>query len=90
MSKIKIICTLGPRSINRNFLKFSKNKIHLFRLNMSHLTLNNLIKSIKFIKKYTTVPICIDTEGAQIRTKVKREKFLKIGQKSILKILPIY
>lgn len=79
--KIKIICTLGPRSLNKEFLKFSENKIHLFRLNMSHLNLNNLIESIKFIKKYTKIPICIDTEGAQIRTKVRREKFLKFDQK---------
>ena len=79
--KIKIICTLGPRSLNKKFLKFSKNRISLLRLNMSHLNLANLKKSIKFIKKYTKIPICIDTEGAQIRTKVKKEKFLKFGQK---------
>ena len=80
-NKIKIICTLGPKSLNKEFLKFSRNKIHLFRLNMSHLNLNNLTKAIKFIKKYTKIPICIDTEGAQIRTKVRKEKFLKFGQR---------
>ena len=80
-NKIKIICTLGPKSLNKEFLKFSQNKIHLLRLNMSHLNLKNLKKSIKFIKKYTKIPICIDTEGAQIRTKVKKEKFFKFGQK---------
>ena len=79
--KIKIICTLGPKSLNKEFLKFSKNKIHLLRLNMSHLNLDNLKKSIKFIKKHTKIPICIDTEGAQIRTKVRKERFLKFGQK---------
>jgi|TARA_B100000929_G_scaffold195759_1_gene155261 pyruvate kinase len=79
--KIKIICTLGPRSLNKEFLKFAKNKISLLRLNMSHLSLEDLKKSIKFIKKYTKIPICIDTEGAQIRTKVKKERFLKLGQK---------
>ena len=79
--KIKIICTLGPQSLNKEFLKFSKNKISLLRLNMSHLNLSNLKKSIKFIRKYTNIPICIDTEGAQIRTKVKREKFYMYGQK---------
>jgi len=78
--KIEIICTLGPRSLNKNFIKFAKNKINLLRLNMSHLSLEDLKKSIKFIKKHTKIPICIDTEGAQIRTKVKKEKFLKLGQ----------
>ena len=79
--KIKIICTLGPKSINKDFLKFTKNKISMLRLNMSHLNLYNLKKSIKFIKKNTKIPICIDTEGAQIRTKVRKEKFLKLGKK---------
>tara|TARA_Y100001970_G_scaffold271226_1_gene366137 strand:+ start:11898 stop:12884 length:987 start_codon:yes stop_codon:yes gene_type:complete len=79
--KIKIICTLGPKSLNKKFLNFSKNKISLLRLNMSHLSLIDLKKSIKFIRRYTNIPICIDTEGAQVRTKVKKEKFLKVGQK---------
>ena len=79
--KTKIICTLGPRCLNKDFLKFSRKRISLLRLNMSHLNLGNLEKSIKFIKKYTNVPICIDTEGAQIRIKTKEEKFFKAGQK---------
>ena len=78
--KIKIICTLGPKSLNKEFLKFSKNKISLLRLNISHLSLSNLVKSIKFIKKYTKIPICIDTEGAQIRTgDFESSIFLKQG-----------
>ena len=79
--KIKIICTLGPSTLNKKFLKFAKkNNVNLLRLNMSHLSEKNLIKSIKFIKKNCTIPICIDTEGAQIRTKVKKEKFIKSGK----------
>jgi len=78
--KIKIICTLGPKSINSRFLRFSNYTVDLLRLNMSHLTIKQLIKSIKFIKKYSKIPICIDTEGAQIRTKVKKEKDYKSGQ----------
>ena len=82
---IKIISTLGPKSLNKNFLRFAKNKISLLRLNMSHLNLLNLEKSIKFIRKHTKIPICIDTEGAQIRTKVKKGKYLKFGQKVKIK-----
>ena len=51
--KIKITCTLGLPSLNKEFLKFPKNKISLLRLNISHLNLSNLKKSIKFIRKYT-------------------------------------
>lgn len=80
MKNIKIICTIGPKTLNKEFLNFSKKNIDLLRLNMSHLNIKNLERNIFFIKKYTNVPICIDTEGAQIRTKVKKEKFIKKGQ----------
>ena len=78
MSKIKIICTLGPKSINKNFLNFSNKNIDLLRLNMSHLSINKLKKTINFVKKNSKIPICIDTEGAQIRVQTKKEKFLKV------------
>ena len=79
--KIEIFCTLGPSSLNKSFLKFASNNIDLLRLNMSHLSLSKLEKNIKFIKNFSKIPICIDTEGAQIRTKCKKVKFLKKNQK---------
>ena len=79
--KIKILCTLGPATINKNFLNFVNGKISLLRLNMSHIKTQNLENVIKLVKKNTSIPICIDTEGAQIRTKVRKEKFLKFGQR---------
>ena len=96
--KIKVICTLGPASLNKKFLNFSKKNIDLLRLNMSHLSLEDLTKNIKFVKKYTNCPICIDTEGAQIRSKIKRKIYLKKNRKikisksnpNILNIYPNY
>ena len=79
--KIEIFCTLGPASLNKKFLNFAKNKVDLLRLNMSHIEIKNLKKIINFIRSYTKTPICIDTEGAQIRTKIKISKFFKTGQK---------
>ena len=55
--KIKIICTLDFQSLNKEFLKFSKNKISLLRLNMSHLNVSNFKKTIKFIRKYTATKL---------------------------------
>jgi pyruvate kinase len=75
--KIKIICTLGPSSLNSEFLKYSIKNIDLLRLNMSHLDITSLKKNIQYIKKKTNCPICIDTEGAQIRSKFKKRKFFK-------------
>lgn len=81
MRSIKIICTIGPKSLNKNFLIFSKKNINLLRLNMSHLEVEELQKCINFIRKYSNVPICIDTEGAQIRTKTQKEKNFNVGKK---------
>ena len=78
--KIHILCTLGPSSLNKKFLNFSNNKVTLLRLNMSHTKLKDLKKYINFIKKNTSVPICIDTEGAQIRITTKKQKYFKINQ----------
>ena len=68
--KKEIFCTVGPGSLNKRFLNFSRKNINLLRLNMSHVDIKNLPKTINFIRKYTNTPICIDTEGAQIRSKV--------------------
>ena len=80
----KIFCTLGPSSLNKEFLRYANKKVNLLRLNMSHIEIKNLQKNINFVKKYSSVPICIDTEGAQIRSKVKKKLFYKKG--AVLKL----
>ena len=76
--KIQIIATLGPSTLNSNFLKKSKKYLNLYRLNMSHLSLTKLEKNIKLLKKNKISEICIDTEGAQIRSgKVKVKNYFK-------------
>ena len=42
--------------------------VTLFRINLSHTKIGELEEKINFIKKYTDVPICLDSEGAQIRS----------------------
>jgi len=79
--KRKIFCTLGPSSLNNHFLKFANNKIDLLRINMSHVDINNLDNLIKKIKNKTKVPICVDTEGAQIRSKVIQSKKIRYNKK---------
>jgi len=82
--RIDIFCTIGPSSLNKKFLKFAKNKIDLLRINMSHVSIKSLKQQIKFIKKNSSIPICIDTEGAQIRTKIKKKKYYKKNKKLII------
>lgn len=42
--------------------------VSLFRINLSHTKLEDVANVIRFIQNRTRVPICLDTEGAQIRT----------------------
>ena len=82
MRKVKkIFCTLGPSTLNKKFLQFSNKKVSLYRLNISHIEINKLKSTIGFIRKFSKIPICIDTEGAQIRTKVKKSKKYKRNEK---------
>lgn len=84
---ISIYCTLGPSSLNAKFLKFAeKNKVSLVRLNLSHLTLKNLQENLKYIKKNSKLNICVDTEGAQIRTKTKitKPKLFRKNQSGVI------
>ena len=74
---MNIFCTLGPSSLNKNFLNFLEKKkyiVSLVRINLSHINFEDLKKTIRFIDRHCSIPICIDTEGAQIRTKVKKKK----------------
>ncbi len=84
MRKINIFVTLGPSSLNKDFLKYINGKVSLVRLNMSHVGEKDLKRQILFIKKNCKIPICIDTEGAQIRTKLSRKKRIKYFKKNII------
>ena len=69
MSITKIICTLGPSSYSKKVLDNLKNeKVDIFRINLSHTQKNQIKSKILYLKKNKIKNICIDTEGAQIRT----------------------
>ena len=82
--KKKIICTIGPSSENIKTLKyFKKSNVDLYRINLSHTKYTDLQQKINFLTKNIGInKICIDTEGAQIRTcYVKKPKLLKKNKK---------
>ena len=65
----EIICTLGPASMNERTIKRLEDiGVNLFRVNLSHTKLESLASAIDFIHDVTSVPLCLDTEGAQVRT----------------------
>ena len=78
---IEILCTVGPKSINKEFLSNLKGtRVTTLRINLSHTKINEVKKVYKKIRKYSKLPICLDTEGAQIRTSFIGRKYLKVNQ----------
>jgi sulfate adenylyltransferase len=66
---VKILCTLGPASINRATIRrLEERRVDLFRINLSHTPLEAVAETIEHIQSLSSIPICLDTEGAQVRT----------------------
>lgn len=64
-----ILCTLGPASMHGPVIRrLQEVGVTMFRINLSHTKLSQVESVISFIQKHTSRPICIDSEGAQIRT----------------------
>jgi pyruvate kinase len=69
-----LLCTLGPSSLNaRTIQQLEAAGVTCFRINMSHTDIDDLERVIRLIQGATQVPICIDSEGAQIRTGAMNE-----------------
>lgn len=64
----QLFTTLGPSTLTPEFLGHLDGQVDLLRLNMSHMTVAGMVDAIDEIRRHTDVPICVDTEGAQIRT----------------------
>lgn len=66
--KIELLCTLGPSSMSERVIKrLTDQGATLFRINLSHTNLSDLPTAIELIQRNSIVPICLDTEGAQVR-----------------------
>lgn len=68
----KIICTIGPASLNEDTLRTLKDRgLGVVRLNGSHSTLEWHASAIELVRKtIPSVPILLDIPGRKIRTKI--------------------
>ena len=65
----EILCTVGSASLTGGIVpRLTALCLSLFRINLSHTHLADLEHVVETIRAQTTIPICLDTEGAQIRT----------------------
>jgi len=68
MDNFRILSTLGPSSFDGPTIRaMADNGVSLFRVNLSHTDIETLEQLIELIREHTDVPICLDSEGAQIR-----------------------
>ncbi|MGE0614883.1 MAG: pyruvate kinase [Bacteriovoracia bacterium] len=66
---IQLLVTLGPASMDRRKVEaMDREGVDVFRINMSHTPAEKLPEIIRNVSQWTKKPLCVDTEGAQIRT----------------------
>ena len=66
--KISILCTLGPASMDPEIIrKLDERDVDLFRINLSHTPLEAVESTIDLVQRVSTTPICLDSEGPQVR-----------------------
>lgn len=66
---VRVLCTLGPASLQEATIRrLEERDVDLFRINLSHTPLEQVAPTIELIQSFSSVPVCLDTEGAQVRT----------------------
>ncbi len=83
----KILATLGPASLNIDTVKeLTQKGVDLFRINLSHTKLEDVREIIENIQSWTNVPVCLDSEGAQIRNQDMTSESVDFKKDDIVKI----
>ena len=91
--KTKVICTLGPRSLKVKTIRgLQALGVSLFRINLSHTPIEKVGPAIAFLQQHSNVPVCLDSEGAQIRTGMFKTAPTNLRKNSLIQIHrnPIY
>ena len=87
MEKTKIIATLGPSSLSEEMVvKMDHLGVDLFRINLSHTVISDLEGLVTRVQGWTDKKICIDTEGAQLRTGGLKNDLLQIDTGESIRI----
>ena len=85
----KILCTLGPASLNPDTLaRLDLLGVDLFRLNLSHTPVDRIEEFVSLIREHSDIPICLDTQGAQARTGSFVDGIVSLQQGEIVDFVP--
>lgn len=83
----KILVTLGPSSLSKKVIRqLEEFGIYVFRINLSHTPIELVGSTIDQILKWTDVPICLDSEGAQLRNQKMASEKVKFTEGQRVKI----
>ena len=86
--KIKILATVGPVSIEKSTLeRMDSAGVDIFRINLSHTKAEDFLAVYKKIKSGTDKIICVDSEGAQIRTGTFKKGRVVLKKHSIISLV---
>ena len=86
--RIRIICTLGPASMDpRTIEGLTRGGVDLFRINLSHTALDDVEAAIRLVRNHSSVPLSLDTEGAQVRCR-RVDGEVRFEQGRIVEITP--
>ncbi|MGH9040559.1 MAG: pyruvate kinase [Acidimicrobiia bacterium] len=79
---IRVLCTLGPASLRPEVITgLEERGVDSFRINLSHTALAAVEDTIRLVRQHSSVPICLDTEGAQVRCGIMApDVALRVGQ----------
>ncbi len=83
----KVICTIGPASLKpRVIRRLQALGVSLFRINLSHTPLEEVRPAVAFLQEHTSVPVCLDSEGAQIRTGTFAAALTNLRKDSLIQV----
>ncbi len=85
----KIIVTVGPSSFDETIIrKMDLSGVDIFRVNLSHTKVEDLKGIIEKLKCWTSKKLCIDIEGAQLRTGVFKNNTIEVRTHAKIQFVP--
>jgi pyruvate kinase len=83
----KVLVTLGPSSLKKEVVeRMAEQGVYLFRINLSHTSIDDVESVVKAIQSWTDVPICLDSEGAQVRNQGMENESVIFEDGDVVKI----
>jgi len=83
----RVICTVGPASLKPRIIRrLQALGVSLFRINLSHTPLEEVGPAVAFLQEHSTVPICLDSEGAQVRTGTFAAALTDLRKDSVIQV----